>query len=64
MLNWMSNAKTTVAGIGAILGAVGHLLTGISSGHFDPNSAWLDVVAISTGIGLILAQDAKKGPTT
>lgn len=55
----MKNNKTTLAGIGAILVAVGAALKAAFDG--DPATT-LDltstVTAISAGIGLILAKDA------
>jgi hypothetical protein len=56
----MNNRKTTLAGIGAILVAVGGALKALFDG--DPSTN-LDITAaaaaISAGIGLILAKDAK-----
>jgi hypothetical protein len=56
----MNNRKTTLAGIGAILVAVGGALKAMFDGdpstNFDITST---VTAISAGIGLILAKDAK-----
>ena len=56
----MSSPKTTIAGVGAILVAVGSALVAM----FDANPATMpqwDVViaAILAGIGLIFAKDAK-----
>ena len=55
----MNNRKTTLAGIGAILVAVGAALKALFDGDpattFDLTST---VTAISAGIGLILAKDA------
>lgn len=55
----MNNRKTTLAGIGAILVAVGAALKaafdGDPSTNFDLTST---VTAVSAGIGLILAKDA------
>lgn len=55
----MNNRKTTLAGIGAILVAVGAamkaLFDGDPSTNFDITST---VTAVSAGIGLILAKDA------
>ena len=55
----MKNNKTTMAGIGAILIAVGTAMKAIFDGDpattFDLTST---VTAISAGIGLILAKDA------
>ena len=51
----MNNWKTTIAGIGAALAAVSHLLLAIKSG--DTSSLVADVTAIMAGIGLIFAKD-------
>lgn len=57
----MNNAKTTVAGIGAILVAVGSCL----SATFDADpltvADWGSAIAaVIAGVGLIFAKDAKK----
>jgi len=55
----MQNRKTTLAGIGAILVAVGGALKALFDG--DPTTNFdiaTTVTAISAGIGLILAKDA------
>jgi hypothetical protein len=55
----MKNTKTTLAGIGAILVAVGGALKAIFDGDpttsVDPTAT---IAAISAGIGLIMAKDA------
>jgi len=55
----MKNSKTTLAGIGAILVAVGTALKATFDGdpatNFDITAT---VTALSAGIGLILAKDA------
>jgi hypothetical protein len=57
----MKNTKTTLAGIGAILVAVGGALKAIFDGDpttsVDPTAT---IAAISAGIGLIMAKDAEK----
>ena len=57
----MKNTKTTLAGIGAILIAVGGTLKALFDG--DPSTN-LDIAAtiaaVTAGIGLILAKDAKE----
>ena len=57
----MKNTKTTLAGIGAILVAVGGALRAAFDG--DPTTN-LDIAAtiaaVTAGIGLILAKDADK----
>ena len=60
----MNNRNTTGFGIGSILVAVGGVLTAL----FDGNPATLPdyataVAAILAGVGLIMAKDAKKGPS-
>ena len=55
----MKNTKTTLAGIGAILVAVGGALKAIFDG--DPSTSvdpTATIAAISAGIGLIMAKDA------
>ena len=55
----MNNRKTTLAGIGAILVAVGSALKALFDG--DPSTNFdltTTVTALSAGIGLILAKDA------
>lgn len=57
----MKNTKTTIAGIGAILVAVGGALKALFDG--DPSTN-LDltstIAAISAGVGLIMAKDASE----
>jgi hypothetical protein len=56
----MNNRNTTVAGIGAILVAVGGVLTAMFDG--DPTTTadfTTAVAAVIAGIGLVLAKDAK-----
>ena len=58
----MTNRNTTVLGIGAVLTAVGGILTAI----FDGDAATVPdyttaVAAVLAGIGLVFARDAKKG---
>lgn len=56
----MKNRNTTVAGIGAILVAVGSLLTALFDGDAATAPDYASAVAaIIAGIGLILAKDAK-----
>jgi hypothetical protein len=59
----MKNTKTTLAGVGAILVAVGGALKALFDG--DPNTN-LDIAstiaAVTAGIGLIWAKDAEKTP--
>ena len=56
----MKNTKTTLAGIGAILVAVGGCMKALFDG--DPATSvdfTSTIAAISAGIGLIWAKDAK-----
>jgi hypothetical protein len=54
----MKSGKTTVAGIGAILVAVGGALTALFDGDATTNVDWATVIAaVSAGIGLIWARD-------
>jgi hypothetical protein len=59
----MKNTKTTLAGIGAILIAVGGALRAVFDG--DPSTN-LDIAstiaAVTAGIGLIMAKDASDKP--
>jgi hypothetical protein len=55
----MQNSKTTFAGIGVILVAVGTALKAIFDG--DPATTFdlaTTITAVSAGVGLILAKDA------
>jgi hypothetical protein len=55
----MKNTKTTLAGIGAILVAVGGALKALFDG--DPTTSVdpaATIAAISAGIGLVMAKDA------
>ena len=54
----MSNWKTTVAGIGAILTAVGTVAVALA--HGTPVDWSTAIAAIMAGIGLIAARDAGK----
>jgi hypothetical protein len=58
-MNW----KTTLAGVGAIMVAVGGaikaLFDGDPSTSVDPTAT---IAAISAGIGLVMAKDAEKKP--
>lgn len=57
----MRNRNTTVAGIGAILVAVGSLLTALFDGDASTAPDYASAVAaIIAGVGLILARDASK----
>jgi hypothetical protein len=52
-INW----KTSLAGVAAIMGAVGSVITMFSTGHWDGAQLLLDWTGLSTGIGLIFAKD-------
>lgn len=55
----MKNSKTTLAGIGAILVAVGTALKAAFDG--DPATSFdltTTITAVTAGVGLILAKDA------
>ena len=55
----MKNAKTTLAGIGAILVAVGGAMKALFDGDPTTNVDIASIVAaITAGIGLIAAKDA------
>jgi hypothetical protein len=57
----MKNTKTTLAGIGAILVAVGGALKALFDG--DPGSnvdLAATIAAVTAGVGLIAAKDAEK----
>jgi hypothetical protein len=57
----MKNTKTTIAGIGAILVAVGGTLKAIFDG--DPTTSvdiTSTIAAISAGFGLVMAKDASE----
>jgi hypothetical protein len=59
----MKNTKTTLAGIGAILVAVGGALKAIFDGDASTNvDIASTVAAITAGFGLIMAKDAEKKP--
>jgi hypothetical protein len=63
----MSNRNTTVAGIGAILVAIGGVLTAMFDGDPATTADFASAVAaVIAGVGLILAKDAKTvdQPTT
>lgn len=57
----MKNRNTTVAGVGAILVAVGSILAAMFDGDASTAPDYTSAVAaIIAGIGLIFAKDAKK----
>lgn len=59
----MKNTKTTIAGIGAILVAVGGALKALFDGDASTNlDLTATIAAISAGVGLIMAKDAEKKP--
>lgn len=57
----MNNKNTTIAGIGAVLVAVGGILTAMFDGDASTVPDWTTAVAaVMAGVGLIFAKDAKK----
>lgn len=57
----MTNRNTTVLGIGAVLTAVGGILTAMFDGDPATVPDWTSAVAaVLAGIGLVFARDAKK----
>lgn len=57
----MKNTKTTLAGIGAILVAVGGALKAIFDGDASTNvDLAATIAAVTAGIGLVMAKDAEK----
>ena len=59
----MKNTKTTIAGIGAILVAVGGALKALFDGDPSTNlDLTATIAAVTAGIGLIWAKDAEKKP--
>ena len=57
----MKNTKTTLAGVGAILIAVGGALKAVFDGDPSTNiDITSTIAAVTAGIGLILAKDADK----
>lgn len=57
----MKNTKTTIAGIGAILVAVGGALKALFDGDPSTNPDLTSTIAaISAGVGLIMAKDASE----
>jgi len=57
----MKNTKTTIAGIGAILVAVGGALKALFDGDPSTNlDLTATIAAVTAGIGLIWAKDAEK----
>ena len=58
-MNW----KTTLAGVGAILIAVGGALKSVFDGDASTNlDIAATIAAITIGVGLIAAKDAEKKP--
>jgi hypothetical protein len=57
----MKNTKTTLAGIGAILVAVGGALKALFDGDASTNvDLAATIAAVTAGVGLIAAKDAEK----
>ena len=61
----MKNTKTTLAGVGAILVAVGGALKAVFDNDPTTNlDLTTTIVAVTAGIGLIMAKDAKEAEVT
>jgi hypothetical protein len=58
MDNLLVNWKTSAAGAAAVVGAIGDVLTQVSTGHWDGSRLIADWTAISAGVGLLFAKDA------
>jgi len=59
----MKNTKTTLAGVGAILVAVGGALKAMFDGDPTTNlDLTTTIAAVTAGIGLIMAKDANEKP--
>jgi hypothetical protein len=59
----MKNTKTTLAGIGAILVAIGGCLKALFDGDPSTNvDLAATIAAVTAGVGLIAAKDAEKKP--
>jgi hypothetical protein len=57
----MKNTKTTLAGVGAILVAVGGALKALFDGDPTTNlDITTTIAAVTAGLGLIMAKDADK----
>ena len=56
----MSNAKTTISGIIAILGAIVAVGNALLNGTVDASVIGTAITSITAGIGLIFASDVKK----
>lgn len=56
MLSLIVSYKTTIAGVGALLTSLGHLLTNLANG--DTSSLATDLPMIMAALGLIVAKDA------
>jgi len=61
----MDNRNTTVAGVGAILVAIGGVITAMFDGDPATTADFASAIAaVIAGVGLILAKDAKTDPVT
>lgn len=59
----MKNTKTTLAGVGAILVAIGGAMKALFDGDPATNlDITTTIAAVTAGIGLIWAKDAEKKP--
>jgi hypothetical protein len=55
----LTNWKTSLAGVSMILGALADVAHQAATGQGDPNRLWANVMAVSGGVGLLFARDAK-----
>jgi hypothetical protein len=54
----LSNWRTTVLGVAAIMTAIGDLITQLAQSDFDATRFGTDITGIFTGLGLLFARDA------
>jgi len=54
----LSNWRTTVLGVAAIMAALGDIATQIAQSDFDSARFGTDITGIFTGLGLLFARDA------
>jgi len=62
--NALTNWKTTIAGLGMIVGGVVHLIYGIHAHGLTESDCTTTVLSILTGAGLLAAGDAGIAPPT
>jgi hypothetical protein len=64
-MNFIINWKTSLAGVTAILGAIGLITKMLSTGAFDVNTITLAFGQIVAGVGILVSKDANvTGGTT